>query len=85
MCAKIVHMASYERAPKFCPNGHRLGPKRVIVGWTACWCESSLRPSGARGHRTYRCVECAAEILIPPHTGPLLFGVQWLSREPKER
>lgn len=74
-------MGSYERAPKVCPEGHRLGPNRVVVGWIPCSCETALRPSGAMGHRTYRCASCGADILIPPHTGPALFGVQWPARE----
>ncbi len=53
-CAKIGGVVSYERAPKRCPNGHRLGPHRVVVGWTPCTCATALRPSGATGHRTYR-------------------------------
>ncbi len=76
-CAKIGRVASYGRAPKRCPNGHRLGPHRVVVGWTPCTCATALRPSGASGHRTYLCIVCDAEILIPPHTGPPFSGVQW--------
>lgn len=78
-------MVFYERAPTRCPNGHRLGPRRVVVGWTPCTCATALRPSGATGHRTYLCIVCDAEILIPPHTGPPFSGVQWPPRQTLEQ
>ncbi len=84
-CAKIGCVVSYERAPKRCPNGHRLGPHRVVVGWTPCTCATALRPSGASGHRTYLCIVCEAEIAIPPHTGPRFSGVQWPPRPTQEQ
>ncbi|MCD5419779.1 hypothetical protein LRS71_09455 [Rhodococcus pyridinivorans] len=65
-------MASFERAPKACPNGHRLGPNRVIVGWTPCTCAP-----GITGHRTYTCRECNEVVERPPHVGDAWFGVQW--------
>lgn len=84
-CAKICGVVSYERAPKRCPNGHRLGPHRVVVGWTPCTCPTALRPSGATGHRTYLCIVCEAEIFVPPHTGPLFSGVRWPPRQTQEQ
>jgi len=78
-------VVSYERPPKFCPNGHRLGPRRVVLGWTPCTCATALRPSGATGHRTYLCIVCDAQILIPPHTGPPFSGVQWPPGQPQEQ
>lgn len=65
-------------------RGHRLGPHRVVVGWTPCTCATALRPSGATGHRTYLCIVCEAEILVPPHTGPPFSGVQWPPRQTQE-
>lgn len=84
MCENWL-VVSYERAPKRCPNGHRLGPHRVVVGWKPCTCATALRPSGASGHRTYLCIVCDAEIAIPPHTGPPFSGVQWPPRPPQEQ
>ena len=84
-CAKICGVVSYERAPKRCLNGHRLGPHRVVVGWTPCTCATALRPSGATGHRTYLCIVCEAEIFVPPHTGPLFSGVRWPPRQTQEQ
>ena len=37
--------------PPHCPNGHRLGPKQVLVGHTAC------RGHGG-GHLTWTCRAC---------------------------
>jgi hypothetical protein len=51
-----------EIAPTHCPNGHRLGPNRVLVGWHPCGC------AGGSGHRTYSCRECHVVIYQPPHT-----------------
>lgn len=65
-------MLSIERAPKHCPNGHPLGPRRMLVGWVPCTCTPD-----ATGHRTYQCRRCDAVIERPPHVGPRWFGVQW--------
>ena len=78
-CAKIVGVAVYERSPKRCPQGHRLGPDRVLVGWRPCGCPTSTHASGAQGHRSWECRVCGAVILRPPHTGPAWFGVRWPS------
>jgi hypothetical protein len=46
-----------ELAPTHCPEGHRLGPKRVLVGYAAC---------GGHGAATAR---GPAGIAIRPSTG----------------
>lgn len=43
-----------ERAPPTCPNGHPLGPDRVLVGNHPC-----VKCTGS-SHRTWRCRECDA-------------------------
>ncbi|NKT60965.1 hypothetical protein GS885_23430 [Rhodococcus hoagii] len=70
-------MPSYERAPKQCPNGHPLGPGRVLVGWFACSCTER------GGHRTYDCRQCGAVIYRPPHWGRRDYGDRW--RRKRER
>lgn len=50
-----------ERPPARCPNGHHLGPHKVLVGWYPCLCSS-----GHTGHRTYYCRTCGAEVWRPP-------------------
>jgi hypothetical protein len=45
-----------ELPPATCPNGHRLGPGRVLVGWQACDCG---------GHRTWACRECDGVVYGP--------------------
>ncbi|MFC9786405.1 hypothetical protein [Rhodococcus sp. NPDC127528] len=52
-----------ETSPSHCPRGHRLGPRRVLVGWQACACSPRL------GHRTHECRTCGAVIYTPPCTG----------------
>ena len=44
----VEGMAVIEVAPERCPNGHQLGPNKVIVGWQPCQCVE-----GRAGHRTY--------------------------------
>jgi hypothetical protein len=44
-----------EVAPEYCPNGHQLGPNRVLVGWQP----------GDPGWRTHSCLKCAATIRTP--------------------
>lgn len=51
--ATVPHMAWTEDAPTHCPNGHELGPGRVLVGWQA--------PRGGTldaGYRTHECRQC---------------------------
>lgn len=43
-----------ENAPKRCPNGHKLGPRTVLV----CSCE-------VHHHPTHRCRECEAVTYTP--------------------
>lgn len=38
-------------APKWCTNGHRLGPNRVLVGYIRCGCEKTR----TGGHITWSC------------------------------
>lgn len=40
-----------ERFPRFCPDGHPLGPDTVLVGSYPCLC-------AGRPHRTWRCWAC---------------------------
>jgi hypothetical protein len=40
-----------ETAPTHCPNGHRLGPRRVIASW-----------SPTRGMSGWLCLECGMKI-----------------------
>lgn len=68
---------SIERAPTRCPNGHRLGPRTVLVGWVPCDCTP-----GAGGHRVYTCRSCDVTIGRPPHVGPPRPGVQWATLPP---
>lgn len=44
-----------EPAPITCCHGHRLGPKRVTVGWVSC-----PIPGVRGGHRTHTCLRCEA-------------------------
>ncbi|MFC4373300.1 hypothetical protein ACFO5K_04225 [Nocardia halotolerans] len=48
-----------EPSPMHCPEGHRLGPNRVIVGTTAC------QTVGGH-HRTHTCRRCDTIIYWPP-------------------
>jgi hypothetical protein len=41
-------------APTHCPNGHRLGPNRSLVGHVAC------SGHGGGGHTIWHCLECVA-------------------------
>ncbi|MFD4457720.1 hypothetical protein [Nocardia sp. NPDC058480] len=49
-----------EPEPAACPNGHRLGPGRVLVGKIAC--------AAVGLHRTHACRTCDAVIMWPPLT-----------------
>lgn len=51
-------------APRHCPNGHQLGPDRVLVGRQPC---GGIDPGG---HLTWSCVECGATVYAPP-IGPV--------------
>lgn len=48
-----------EPEPWLCPNDHRLGPGRVLVGSMAC-------PAVGGHHRTHCCRTCGAVIMWPP-------------------
>lgn len=53
--------------PARCPNGHLLGPHRVLVGWSPCPC---------RGHATWTCRTCDAMIYHPePRDGCREVGI----------
>lgn len=45
-----------------CPNGHRLGPQRVLIGWRACLCRGE---AGVSGHRLYDCRTCGETVMVP--------------------
>lgn len=47
-------------APTQCPNGHRLGPNRCLVGHQPCHCQGS--------HTTWTCRQCDTTIYYPPIT-----------------
>lgn len=47
--------------PSRCPDGHRLGPHAVIVGYLPCIC------AGGSGHRTFACRACGATIYQTEH------------------
>lgn len=47
-------------SPTHCPNGHELGPGRVLVGHTPCSCDHR------GGHTTWWCIECGAVTYGPP-------------------
>jgi hypothetical protein len=51
-----------EVAPEQRPNGHQLGPNRVVKGWLPCLCVE-----GRSGHRTYYCRTCGVTMYVPPH------------------
>jgi hypothetical protein len=53
--------------PERCPNGHRLGPRAVIVGYLPCICSWP-----ERGHRTFACRECSAVVYLPEHDRAVL-------------
>ena len=59
----VDRMAVVEHAPAECPNGHQLGPNRVVVGWHPCDCTE-----GRSGHRTYWCRECRTTMYEAPRT-----------------
>ena len=50
-----------EDAPTHCPNGPRLGPGRVLVGWLA-----PRAGTLEQGYRTHECRECGAITLWEP-------------------
>lgn len=50
-----------EYAPTVCPNGHALGPRRVLVGSQVCSCE-------IHHHRTHACRECGVVTYSPTLT-----------------
>lgn len=59
------------KPPQRCPNGHDLGPGRVLVGHVACM------GHGGGGHTTWTCQACDETVYGPPlnthcqvHTGP---------------
>ncbi|WP_280393348.1 hypothetical protein [Nocardia wallacei] len=68
-----------EPRPQCCPNGHALGPGRVLVGWQAC-------PAVERGgHRTHACRECGVVIYTPervPDCDHDVYG--WRDRRPAQ-
>ncbi|MCP2334752.1 hypothetical protein [Actinomadura rupiterrae] len=72
-----------EHVPFLCPRGHRLGPGRVIVGWSPCGCPPVLeRGRGLRGHRTYLCLTCKDEHVttmcyLPHHIPPADTPYRW--------
>ncbi|WUI02120.1 hypothetical protein OHR68_10020 [Spirillospora sp. NBC_00431] len=45
--------------PATCPNGHKLQPGRVLVGWSPCTCEAAW--AAHKGHRTTQCRDCQDE------------------------
>lgn len=49
--------------PPYCANGHRLGPRRVLVGFEPCTCT----PTVGGGHRLWHCRTCGAVACWPPH------------------
>jgi hypothetical protein len=51
-----------EVAPTHCPNGHRFGPRRVLVNGLRCGCWL-----GHNHHRTYTCETCQVTMFFPPH------------------
>ncbi|WP_040698346.1 hypothetical protein [Nocardia vinacea] len=50
-----------EPAPISCPAGHRLGPKKALVGSLACLAVAGF-------HRLHTCVQCGYTIYTPPLT-----------------
>lgn len=58
-----------EPSPESCPQGHQLGPDRMLLGWQSCLCTTAVRNHG--GHRTWRCRECEAVITAPPCMEPM--------------
>ncbi|MFD4442550.1 hypothetical protein ACFWPK_22545 [Nocardia sp. NPDC058519] len=58
---QVRHGYWVEPEPVACPNGHRLGPGRVLVGSLAC-------PAAGGHHRTHCCRTCGAVIMWPPPT-----------------
>lgn len=61
-------MGVVELAPSRCPNGHALGPQRVLVGTQPCLC-------AGMPHRTWHCVTCTTVLVWPrceyhPHWVP---------------
>lgn len=55
-----------ELTPEQCPNGHPLGPGKVLIGWQPCSCASKDK-GGPGGHRTIVCVTCGVTLYRPPH------------------
>ena len=58
-----------------CPNGHELGPGRVLEGWSPCGCPPAL--AAHKGHRTTQCEPCRLEGVTtvryaPEHIGDTL-------------
>jgi hypothetical protein len=64
---EVVTGPYVEPSPDHCPNGHRLGPGRVLVGWLPCHC---ARDPNRLGYRTWTCQTCDATIYAPEHTDP---------------
>lgn len=60
-------------APTRCPNGHRLGPSRVLVGWLA-----SRAGTLEQGSLTHDCFEGGAVTLWEP-------TCSWKLWAPRER
>jgi hypothetical protein len=56
-----------EPAPTHCPNGHDLGPGRVLVGSQVCSCE-------IHHHRTHTCIQCGSVVYTPPMTAQCTDG-----------
>lgn len=50
-----------EDAPTHCPNGHELGPDRVLVGWKA-----PVAGSLEKGSRVHECRQCGAIVRWSP-------------------
>lgn len=48
-----------ETPPTHCHNGHKFGPRRVLVGSYVCSCE-------IHHHRTHRCRACEDVVYTPP-------------------
>jgi hypothetical protein len=56
-----IEQVSESSQPGWCPHGHWLGPKRVLVGWMPCDCRRALEAGTvgrAMGHTSHRCLAC---------------------------
>ena len=73
MCAYSPGMPSmHSIEPSTCPYGHRLGPRRMLVGWMPCVCAEAIARFG--GHTTVQCDACQEAgvrcvLYDPPHAG----------------